>query len=161
MRSLILLFLLSTIATNGNTGQDGLNFGDRVPEIQLINTEGNEIELSKVDSEIILLDFWAGYCKPCIKSINSTLKPLYSTYTRKQLEIIGINVDTSTELWKKSAKKFGIPWMQAYDHDRSLLKTFNVRAIPKYFLLDKNKKIIAIDMKSTEIKRIIKEHLNH
>jgi len=160
MKSFILLFLFFTITTNGKPGQDGLKVGDRAPEIRLINTDGNELELSEVDSEIVLLDFWAGYCKPCIKSINSTLKPLYNTYTRKQLEIIGINVDTSPELWKKSANKFGIPWMQAYDSDRSLLKTFNVRAIPKYFLLDKNKKIIAAGIKSSEIKKEIKKYLN-
>jgi len=159
MRVFVFLFLLSIGLTSGIKAQDGLKAGDRIPEISVNSADGDPIAINEINSKLILIDFWAGYCRPCIKSIRNILKPLYDSYSRNQLEIIGINVDTSPELWVKSAEKAGIPWTQVYDHDRSLLKAFGVQAIPRYFLVDENKKIIETDLKSSEIKKVIKKYL--
>ena len=161
MKTFLPFFLLNLILISGLKAQDVLKTGDRIPEITVTPTDGDPKALSEINSKFILIDFWAGYCRPCIKSIHNILKPLYNSYSRNQLEIISINVDTSPELWVKSAEKVSIPWIEVYDHDRSLLKAFGVKAIPHYFLVDENKKIIEADLKSGEIKKVLKKYIGN
>lgn len=157
---IFLLFIFITL-TPDLRAQESLKVGDRIPEINVNPEDGDQKTINEIKSKLILIDFWAGYCRPCLKSIKNILKPLYNSYSRDQLEIIGINVDTSPELWVKSADKAGIPWIQVYDQDRNLLKAFDVKAIPHYFLVDENKKIIDADLKSSDIKKAIKAYLGN
>ncbi len=159
MKIFALIVIISISPAFQASAQEGLTAGDRIPEFNVDPQDGDQKSVNEITSKLILIDFWAGYCKPCLWSIKRVLKPLYNTYSRDQLEIIGINVDTSPELWVKSAEKAHLPWFQIYDHDRSLMKAFDVKAIPRYFLVDENKTIIDSDLKSDEIKKAIIKYL--
>ncbi len=161
MKIYIFLLFVFISLTPDLRAQESLRVGNKIPEINVNPLDGDQKSINEIKSKLILIDFWAGYCRPCLKSIKNILKPLYNSYSRDQLEIIGINVDTSPELWVKSADKAGIPWIQVYDQDRSLLKAFNIKAIPHYFLVDENKMIIEADLKSGDIKKAIKEYLGN
>lgn len=101
---IVLLFLFAH-----SYAQNELLVGEKSLSIVAKSIKGNTIKLSEINSELILLDFWAGWSKPCIKTIKSTLLPIYDKYDRRKLEIIGISYDKSVDKWEKSNAKYGVP----------------------------------------------------
>lgn len=141
--------------------QKKLVVGEKAPLIEEQSNKGNPIKLSEIKSNLILLDFWAGWCRPCIKTIKSTLLPIYDKYDRQELEIIGISYDKSVSKWKKSIDRFGLPWLHVYDgDDNELLKEYMVEYIPAYFLVDRNGKIVAKNILSADLEKTIDEYFN-
>lgn len=130
--------------------------GDPAPIFEKNAPDGTVLKLSDIDSELILLDFWAGWCKGCVKTINKALKPLHKKYDRKQLQIVGVSYDKTESLWKDSIKKFDLPWLHVYDsHGFDLYKRYGIEVIPSYFLIDKNGTIVAAKIPATELEAAI------
>jgi len=144
------------ISLNPLKAQSELKIGDFAPEFEKTSMEGSTIKLSRIESELILLDFWAGWCKPCIKTIKSTLTPLYNKYNRNQLEIIGVSYDKSNEKWVKSIDKFDVPWKHIYDtNDHDLFKKYSIEVIPTYYLIDSRGMIVGYKILSSELEKTV------
>ncbi len=117
------------------------------------------IDLSKINSKIIVLDFWASWCGPCLKSVKSTLKPIYDDYDRTEVEIIGISNDKSGQKWQEAIEKWGMQWPNIWDEDRSIIRTYGVTMIPTYFILDGSGNLIDGYVYSRELPKKIKQAL--
>lgn len=154
MRVLLISVLILSVGTL--QAQSSLKIGNSAPLFKKASTDGSTLELDKINSELILLDFWAGWCKPCIKTIKSTLKPVYQKYNRDQLEIVGVSYDKSKDKWLKAIEKFDIPWKHIYDgEDNELLKKYNIELIPTYYLVDKTGKIVGANILSSDLEAFI------
>ena len=156
----ILLSILISLTSSGLIeAQVKLNHGDLAPEFKKTSARGSSIELYQMSSQLILLDFWAGWCKPCIKTIISTLNPIYIKYDREQLEIIGISYDKSESKWLKAIDKFDVPWIHIYDGDNNeILEMYGVQIIPAYYLIDSNNKIVGSNILSSELEAKVEEY---
>lgn len=144
------------ISMGSLNAQSELRIGDNAPEFEKTSSEGAVIKLNSVESELILLDFWAGWCKPCIKTIKSTLTPLYKKYNRNQFEIIGVSYDKSNKKWLQAIERFDVPWKHVYDSDdNELLKKYSVEVIPTYYLIDSSGKIVGAKILSSELEKTI------
>ena len=151
-----LVLLLASLILSGTLHAQMLKVGDQAPALNKITPDEYLLDLNKIDSELILLDFWAGWCKPCIKTIKSTLNPVYNKYDRSQFEIVGISYDKSTAKWLKAIERFDVPWKHIYDaDDNALLKKYEVEVIPTYYLIDKTGKIVGAKILSTELEGFI------
>ena len=151
--------LLATIATlfiyQLSLAQDPL-IGKEAPEVSLQNLDGEITNLSDYRGKVVLLDFWAGWCGPCIADFKEWLVPMYSEYDGKNFEILGVNYDKSTTGWKKSVQRFGLEWDHLYDYDvATAYKDYNVEYIPTSYLIDQNGKIIAKNLKRNQLRKAI------
>ncbi len=90
-------------------------------------------------SKIIILDFWASWCGPCIKEIPE-LKELYS---EGNIEIIGISIDNQKGPWLKVLEKLDLPWINIWDEGKEISTAYNVTAVPTKFVINKNGIIVA------------------
>lgn len=137
-----------------------LKSGDIAPDFQLMSIDGEEIQLSDYRGQLVLLDFWAGWCNPCIKSIKQVLVPLREKYDENDLIIIGVNYDRSKEAWEKSIDRFDAPWVHIYDYDNAdLYKKYYVQSIPKYCLIDKKGEIYECDIPSSRLEKLVDKYL--
>jgi len=154
LKKTVSLFILSLFAILANA-QTQPDISDPRLEIALPKVNGDTLRLSSLKGKVILLDFWASWCGPC-RSSNRQLVKLYSRYKNKGFEILGISLDENKKDWIKAINKDKITWLQINDAGGWDAKTaidWNVFQIPTSFLVDKNGKIVAMDLEKGELEK--------
>ncbi len=128
--------------------------GAAVPDIELQDMNGNIRKLSSLHGSVVLLDFWASWCGPCRRENPSVVKA-YESYKDKGFTVFSVSLDTNKDKWIEGIKKDQLMWP---DHvsdlqgwKSSVCETFGVRAIPQNYLLDKEGKIIASNLRGEEL----------
>lgn len=112
--------------------------------IQFVNNDGDFKLINNPNATFHLIVFWASWCGPCRKEIPG-LKKLYKKYKPNTLKITSISIDENKESWIKAMQQEQMPWEQfiAIDSTRKLLDTkYNIKAIPKAYLFNKEKKLV-------------------
>lgn len=135
--------------------------GGVAPDIDLGDTEGKKIALSSFRGKIVLVDFWASWCKPCRKEMPNVVKA-YAKYKSKGFEIYGVSLDKDREAWREAIRTDGITWPQVSDlqfWDCVAAKAYNVQSIPYTVLLDREGKIIAKGLRGPELEKAIEKAL--
>ncbi len=135
--------------------------GQEAPEINQPSPDGTNIALSSLKGKIVLVDFWASWCGPCIKEMPNVVKA-YAKYKDKGFEIYGVSLDAEKERWVNAIKKEGMTWPQVSDlkqWDCQPAKQYGVTSIPATFLLDKEGKIIAKNLRGDELEKAIENAL--
>jgi thiol-disulfide isomerase/thioredoxin len=131
------------------------------PEIAQKNPQGNVLTLSDLRGKYVLIDFWASWCRPC-RQESPVLVNIYQEYQSKGFEIYSVSLDSKTENWQKAIEKDQLKWLHVSDlqgWQASPAFDYNVTAIPANFLLDKNGKIIAKNLRGKALAEKLKELL--
>ena len=87
------------------------------------------------------------------------LKELYAKYLDQGVAVVGISLDDELKPLQEMVTNKGMSWPQIHDADQSLVKLFNVRGTPTYYLLDREGKIVAKDMPMKKLGGAIDELL--
>jgi peroxiredoxin len=135
--------------------------GQEAPEINLPSPDGTNIALSSLKGKIVLVDFWASWCGPCRKEMPNVVKA-YAKFKDKGFEIYGVSLDQDKDRWVEAIKKDGITWPQVSDlkqWDCEPAKQYGVTGIPATFLLDKEGKIIAKNLRGDDLEKAIENAL--
>jgi thiol-disulfide isomerase/thioredoxin len=127
---------------------DGIIRGNNIlgtkPEIKFKAIDGNEVDISKMQGKVVLSDFWATWCGPCMMELPNVLD-VYRKYHSKGFEIIGISFDRDIESFKKVIKERGMSWPQYFDGkiwDNDFGVYFGIQGIPTMWLVDKDGKVV-------------------
>ncbi|MCK5825280.1 MAG: AhpC/TSA family protein, partial [Ichthyobacteriaceae bacterium] len=122
-----------------------LAIGAVAPDFTLKTTEGIDFKLSDQKGKVVLIDFWASWCKPC-RAENANNVKLYAKYGSDRFTIAGISVDRKEDVdkWKQAITVDGIHYPQMLDLDENKIsEIYDVRFIPTTVLVDEEGKIIA------------------
>ena len=139
-----------------------ISIGTAAPEISLNTPDGKNIALSSLKGKVVLVDFWASWCRPC-RAENPNVVRIYNAYKDKGFEIYSVSLDKDKEAWVKAIKDDQLIW-PAHVSDlgywqSSVVKQYNITGIPFTCLLDKEGKIMAKGIRGEELEIKIKELL--
>ena len=151
---LIISGLLIIVST---TIQAQPKYGKMADEIALPSLNGDTLKLSSLRGKVVLIDFWASWCGPCRIS-NKQMVKLYPKYKDKGFEILGISLDEDPAKWKKAVGKDKISWLQVIDGggwDAKTVQAWQINAIPTSFLVDKEGRLIGMDLPPKELEKAL------
>jgi len=151
------------VATDRHIEQ-GVRLQENVPSpaFYTIDIEGKPIALSDYAGQVVLVDFWATWCKPWQQDLTG-LRRLYRKYQPRGFEIIGINLDYDLELMHGFIKEKDIRWRQIATGEgwqMPFVDLFNVRGLPKRFLLDRRGIVRYKDLTPQQLDSKIRELLD-
>lgn len=128
----------------------GFEIGQAAPDFTALGPDGKEVKLSDYKGKVVLLDFWATWCAPCIQELPNVIDT-YEKYKDDGFEIIGISLDDEKEaLTSFLAERDAMTWPQVFDGkgwESEVGALYGVEAIPATFLLDREGKIIAMSLR--------------
>lgn len=132
-----LIMLIVVLFLSGCPDSTPTSSSKSMPEFNLENIHGGMVNSSDLKGKVLVLDFWASWCAPCLKA-TPYLKKLHKEFEGKPVEIIGINLDynKSNDFVINFAKKEGIAYT-ILKGDQKISGKFKVRGIPAFFLIDK------------------------
>lgn len=140
-----------------------LDVGAQAPDIDLVKEDGSKVKLSSFKGKIVLMDFWASWCRPC-RMENPNVVAAYNKYKSKGLVILSISQDQDLTKWKAAIGQDGLTWTTHFSDNLAggiASSTYDVSYIPKTYLLDKNGKIAAKDLRGpaleAEIEKLTKK----
>jgi peroxiredoxin/YHS domain-containing protein len=125
------------------------------PNFTLANLAGEKIALENFRGKIVLLDFWATWCKPCVKSMPA-LQKVHDQFASKNFTALGVSIDEDgKEKVESFVKKHKIAYPILLDGDKNpAWETYKVKVIPMLFLVDPQGQIVQQWVGETDMKEV-------
>jgi thiol-disulfide isomerase/thioredoxin/archaellin len=139
-----------------------LDIGGLAPDIALNSPDGKVVKLSSLRGKVVLIDFWASWCRPC-RMENPNVKRVYDLYKDKGFEIYGVSLDKEKSRWVSAIEADGLSWLHVSDlkgWQNAAAQRYMVNSIPFTVLLDKNGRIIAKGLRSQALEQKLAEIFN-
>ena len=139
------------------------SIGDAAPDIVLMDYAGAIHSLSSLKGKVVLLDFWASWCGPC-RGENPNVVNAYNQYKDKGFTVFSVSLDTNKDQWQAAIQKDGLIWpnhvsdLKGWKSDPAQL--YSVRGIPSTFLIDKDGKVVATNLRGADLHSKLEELLN-
>lgn len=138
------------------------SIGSKIANIKLEAIDGKKKEIYNSKEEYILIDFWASWCGPCIRCYPDLLKT--KKKYKKELSIYAISIDGNEDTWKKAVERLDPDSLLIHvrvapgsKQGKILNKQYAISRIPANFLLDKDRKIIAVDLYDDDLEKKMSE----
>ncbi len=138
-----------------------LKIGAETLEFKATDIVGKAISPSDYRGKVVLIDFWATWCKPCRDEMPN-VKEIYAAYNDKGFDIIGISMDNNRQALDSYLKEQDMKWRQIYDGkgwQAEIGQLYAVSSIPSTFLIDKQGRIRHKNLRGDELKEAVEKLL--
>lgn len=132
-----------------------------VMEVSFTDLDGKKVDLAALKGKVVLVDFWATWCGPCVGELPNVLKA-YEAYHDKGFEIVGISLDQDKDKLTSFVKEKKMVWSQYFDGkgwENALSTKFGIHSIPATFLIGKDGKVAATNLRGPALEEKLAELL--
>ncbi len=155
---------LRSAAPSGTAASAGTlpAIGNPLPEIALPDPGGDTLRLSSLRGHVVLVDFWAAWCPPC-REENPNLVKMYDQWRWLGFDIFQVSLDLRKEEWTEAIRKDRLGrWKHVSDlkyRDSEVVKSFGLTEIPASYLLDREGRVVAVNLRGDELGKKLEELL--
>ena len=118
-----------------------VDVGDSAPAFTVTTESGARVSLEQFSGKVLLLNFWATWCAPCVQEVPS-LNQLQKQLGNSGLVVLGVSVDRSENAYKAFLKRFNIAFATTRDPQEDISASYGTYRFPESYLIDKNGKVL-------------------
>ncbi|MFS0687946.1 thiol-disulfide oxidoreductase ResA [Sporosarcina sp. 179-K 8C2 HS] len=127
--------------------------GDKAPDFELVDLEGNKHRLSDYRGEGVFLNFWGTWCPPCKREM-PYIENQYNAFKEKGVHVLSVNIAESDLKVDTFRDQYGLTFPIVIDKKKDVKELYNIVPLPTTFLIDKDgriTKVITTEMTEDEI----------
>jgi peroxiredoxin len=135
--------------------------GAKFPDFAEQDLEGKPLSIANSKGKVVLIDFWATWCGPCVREIPNVIKT-YEKHHAQGFEVIGVSLDKSKETLTAFTSEHKMTWPQFFDGkfwSNKLAVKYGIQSIPATYLLDGEGKIIGKDLRGEDLENAVAKAL--
>lgn len=147
--------------------------GRSAPNFTAKLIDGSEFELSDLEGQYVLLDFWGSWCGPC-RAQNPSIVALHQQYQNQKFtdaegfRVVNIGVEKDSSRWARAISQDRLSWRYHIMDQSSSLKFFNgdisslygITEVPTSYLIDPQGQIIGVNMEAEQVARLLEQRLS-
>ena len=139
------------------TQKGPIGVGDEVPDLTLTTFDGDLIPFEDLAGEVVVINFWASWCKPCEQEA-AELEQAYHMYKDEGVVFLGVDyVDTETEA-RQYLEKFGITYPNGPDLGTRISQAFRIRGVPETYIMGPDGRLAAVKIGPyTSLEEIVRQ----
>lgn len=114
-----------------------------VPDFQLERLDGTTLKFSELKGKIVILNFWASWCNPCVEEFPSMIKLV--DHFKGDVVVVAVSTDDDRKDIEAFLKAFGLPkpgFEVVWDKNKEVMAQYGINKIPESFLVGKDLKLI-------------------
>jgi thiol-disulfide isomerase/thioredoxin len=135
--------------------------GDPMPDLAIKTLDGQALRISSLKGKVVLVDFWASWCAPCVAEIPN-MRTIAAAHAHDKFFMLSLSEDEDLKEATRMAKLENITWPQAWvGTDSPCIKTCGASAIPASFLIGPDGRIISRDLRGNDLQKAVQTALNN
>ena len=140
--------------------------GEEAPEIEMQDPEGEIRKLSDLKGKLVLIDFWAAWCRPC-RAENPNVVRLYKKFKSEEFkygdgfEVFSVSLDRNKTDWQRAIEQDGLIWdnhvsdLQGWQN--AAAQRYGVRGIPATYLIDEDGVVLARNLRGKTLENALEK----
>ena len=126
--------------------------GQPAPDFALHDLDGQPVSLSQFKGKVVLLDFWASWCGPCIADLG-TLRQIKEQVAAQPVVFLNVSLDANEAAWKQAIAKHAIKGVHV--RSNQVAQAYNVSGIPRYYLVDPQGLIVEDNLWVSDVDEVV------
>jgi len=118
-----------------------VNTGDMAPEFVIHTDNGLTLTRSNFGGRLLVLNFWASWCPPCIEEMPS-LERFYQELKDEGVVVVGVSVDEDEAAYRRMIQRFQLTFLTARDPEASLSARFGTFRYPETYIIDAQGRVV-------------------
>ncbi len=137
MKSVSRIILLTVVCVLASTTGWAASISGAAPNFTLKNLDGKNIKLSELSGDVVLINFWASWCGPCLQEM-PLLNAIHKKYEPLGFTVLGVNVEENSANAKAFLAERGVDFPILLDSKNQVSKLYDVVAMPTTVVVDRD-----------------------
>jgi peroxiredoxin len=136
------VLIIALVAVVAGTFEERITeTGDKAPAFTIKTDQGHEISPANFGGKLLVLNFWASWCQPCVEEMPS-LNEFARKYAGQGVVTVGISIDHNEKLYRDFIRRNAVPFQTARDPDANISGMYGTFKVPETYIIDRSGKVV-------------------